>query len=52
MTGWSLVTFATKYAEAAGTHVFRFLHPAGATGDKGPSTHWAHGENIEITVNM
>ena len=22
------------------------------TGDKGPSTHWAHGENIEITVNM
>ena len=30
VTGWSLVTFATKYAEAAGTHVFRFLHPAGA----------------------
>ena len=22
------------------------------TGDKGPNTHWAHGENIEITVNM
>jgi len=31
VTGWSLVTLATKYAEAAGTHVFRlFLHPAGA----------------------
>ena len=23
-----------------------------ATGDKGPNTHWIHGENIEITVNM
>ena len=22
------------------------------TGDKGPNTHWAHGENIEITVNI
>ena len=22
------------------------------TGDKGPNTHWVHGENIEITVNM
>ena len=22
------------------------------TGDKGPNTHWIHGENIEITVNM
>ena len=22
------------------------------TGDKGPNTHWAHGENIEIAVNM
>ena len=22
------------------------------TGDKGPNTHWAHGKNIEITVNM
>ena len=22
------------------------------TGDKGPNTHWAHGENIESTVNM
>ena len=24
----------------------------GDTGDKGPNTHWVHGENIEITVNM
>ena len=24
----------------------------GNTGDKGPNTHWVHGENIEITVNM
>ena len=22
------------------------------TGDKGPNTHWVHGENIEITVNI
>ena len=22
------------------------------TGDKGPNTHWVHGENIEIAVNM
>jgi len=22
------------------------------TGDKGPNTHWVHGENIESTVNM
>ena len=22
------------------------------TGDKGPNTHWAHGKNIEIAVNM
>ena len=22
------------------------------TGDKGTNTHWVHGENIEITVNM
>ena len=22
------------------------------TGDKGPNTHWVHGKNIEITVNM
>ena len=26
--------------------------PATFTGDKGPNTHWVHGENIEITVNM
>ena len=25
---------------------------SGYTGDKGPNTHWVHGENIEITVNM
>ena len=24
----------------------------GDTGDKGPNTHWVHGENIEITVNI
>ena len=29
------------------------VHSAlGVTGDKGPNTHWVHGENIEITVNM
>ena len=28
------------------------LAPTGDTGDKGPNTHWIHGENIEITVNM
>ena len=22
------------------------------TGDKAPNTHWVHGENIEIPVNM
>ena len=22
------------------------------TGDKGPNTHWVHGKNIEITVNI
>ena len=22
------------------------------TGDKGPNIHWAHGKNIEITVNI
>jgi len=22
------------------------------TGDRGPNTHWVHGENIESTVNM
>ena len=25
---------------------------ANLTGDKGPNTHWVHGENIEIPVNM
>ena len=31
MTGWSLVAFATQYAEAASTRVSRFfLHPVGA----------------------
>jgi len=24
----------------------------GDTGDRGPNTHWVHGENIESTVNM
>jgi len=26
--------------------------PFDDTGDKGPNTHWVHGENIESTVNM
>ena len=26
--------------------------PTADTGDKGPNTHWVHGENIEIAVNM
>ena len=26
--------------------------PAAHTGDKAPNTHWVHGENIEIPVNM
>ena len=31
----------------------RAIYPVGTfTGDKGPNTHWVHGENIEITVNM
>ena len=28
------------------------LESVASTGDKGPNTHWVHGENIEITVNM
>jgi len=27
-------------------------HQLTHTGDKGPNTHWVHGENIEIAVNM
>ena len=30
--------------------LYQVMHPF--TGDKGPNTHWVHGENIEITVNM
>ena len=29
-----------------------YLGHTTGTGDKGPNTHWVHGENIEITVNM
>ena len=28
--GWSLVAFATQYAEAASTYIFHFSHPVGA----------------------
>ena len=28
------------------------LDPDAHTGDKGPNTHWVHGENIEIAVNI
>ena len=40
-------------------HLLMSSHPDQAladlglhTGDKGPNTHWIHGENIEITVNI
>ena len=31
---------------------FGALHALLVTGDKGPNTHWVHGENIESIVNM
>ena len=30
----------------------KYAAETGATGDKGPNTHWVHGENIEIAVNI
>ena len=33
-------------------HLLLERSPLPLTGDKGPNTHWVHGENIEIAVNI
>ena len=46
----SRVTKSTRHPN--GLEMTGEREKATITGDKGPNTHWVHGENIEIAVNM
>jgi len=50
---WIISTHEAAFAwtdEERGSFSPKYFAPI--TGDKGPNTHWAHGEHIAITVNM